>query len=554
MASKPTWSLDDEPVGEPGSSLHGVTGHESTFLPTIDTVHEHHEGKGGAEPVPTDVRGRPFTVSVDSEHKAKSVRFWTFTRPHMFTFHLSWFSFMVCFFSTFAAPPLMPVIRDNIGLTKTDIGHAGVASVAGAVVSRVLMGTICDLIGPRFGASSLMMITAPAVFCMSLVEDATGFILVRFFIGFCLATFVSCQFWMSSFFNTKVVGIANGTAAGWGNMGGGIVQLVMPVVFHIIHNNIGSERFTAWRIAFFFPGVIQCFIGIVVLVVGQDLPDGNYSELKRSGDKVKDSFPKVLWYAVTNYRMFIFALAYGYCFGVELTVDNIIAEYFYDRFGLDLTTAGSVAASFGLMNAFSRPLGGVISDLAARRWGMRGRLWCGWIIQTLGGVFCIVLGVVTQLHSAVVVLLLFSFFVQAACGTTFGIIPFISRRSLGIISGVTGAGGNVGAVVTQAIFFLNSTYSTEDGILYMGIMICAVTSVYFLVYFPQWGGMLCGPSKNATEIEYYQKEWNADEQSKGLDAASLKFAENAVSERGSQHGAKYAKEALKSSAKGETAV
>ncbi|KAL2631771.1 hypothetical protein R1flu_016457 [Riccia fluitans] len=548
----PTWRLDNESVGEPGSSLHGVTGHEPTFLPTIDPVHEHDDQPGAP---PTDLKGRPFKLPVDSEHKAKTVRIWTIHRPHMLAFHLSWFSFMVCFFSTFAAPPLMPVIRENLNLDKIDIGNAGVASVAGAVVSRVLMGTICDLLGPRFGASSLMLITAPAVFCMSLVTDPTGFVLVRFFIGFCLATFVSCQFWMSSMFNTKVVGIANGTAAGWGNMGGGIVQLVMPGVFHIIRHNIGSNDFTAWRIAFFIPGVIQVFVGIVVLIFGQDLPDGNYSELKRKGDKVNDSFKKVFLYAVTNYRMYIFALTYGYCFGVELTIDNIIAQYFYDRFDLNLTTAGTVAASFGLMNLFSRPLGGVLSDLAAARWGMRGRLWCSWTIQTLGGISCIILGVVGQLGPAIVVLLLFSFFVQAACGTTFGIIPFISRRSLGIISGATGAGGNVGAVVTQAIFFLNSSYPTERGILYMGIMIVCCTLPVCFVYFPQWGSMFCGPSKSVTEADYYKSEWNKDEQSRGLHKASMKFAENAKSERGSQHGSIAAKEGLEdANTKGETAV
>ncbi len=55
--------------------------------------------------------------------------------------------------------------------------------------------------------------TAPAVFCMALVQNALGFLLVRFFIGFSLATFVGCQFWCSSMFNTKIVGTGEAPAA-----------------------------------------------------------------------------------------------------------------------------------------------------------------------------------------------------------------------------------------------------------------------------------------------------------------------------------------------------
>ncbi|XP_028754495.1 high affinity nitrate transporter 2.5-like [Neltuma alba] len=474
---------------------------------------------------------RKFALPVDSENKATEFKLLSVGKPHMRAFHLSWISFFSCFVSSFAAPPLLPIIRDNLNLTATDIGNAGIASVSGAVFARIAMGTVCDLFGPRLASASLILITAPAVYCSSIISSASSYLLARFFTGFSLATFVSTQFWMSTMFSSRVVGTANGLAAGWGNLGGGAAQLLMPIVFGIVRD-IGAAKFTAWRIAFFIPAIFQMSTAFAVLMFGQDLPEGNFHTLKKSGEKAKDDFKRVLFFGISNYRAWVLAINYGYCFGAELAINNIIAEYFYDRFNLNLQVAGIIAASFGLANIFSRPIGGFMSDLFAKRYGMRGRLWGLWLVQTLQGVFCVILGRVASLSVSVIVMLIFSVFMQAAEGMTFGVVPFVSRRSLGVVSGMTGGGGNVGAVIIQLIFFTGSRYSKETGITLMGIMIIGCTVVVGLIYFPQWGGMFCGPRKHATEEDYYMSEWSPEEQEKGSHHGSLKFADNSKSERG----------------------
>ena len=104
------------------------------------------------------------------------------------------------------------------------------------------------------------------------------------------------------------------------------------------------------------------------------------------------------------------------------------------------------------MNLFARSVGGLFSDLAGKRFGMRGRLWSLYILQTIEGAMCIFLGLAKDsLPATIVLMIAFSLFVQSSEGATFGVVPFISKRSLGVVSGLVGAGGNLGSVITQQV-------------------------------------------------------------------------------------------------------
>ncbi|KAL7248069.1 hypothetical protein ACSBR2_002887 [Camellia fascicularis] len=144
-----------------------------------------------------------------------------------------------------------------------------------------------------------------------------------------------------------------------------------------------------------------------------------------------------------------------------------------DSISSSMQLASTIAALFSMANIMARPLGSLMSDLAARKSEMRGRLWILWILQTLGGLFCIFLGRFNNPHIFITSMILFSIGTQATYGATFGIIPFVSHRSLGIVSGLT-----------ENCYWDHSDGGDDGGINGM------------LVYFPQWGGMVLKASKD----------------------------------------------------------
>ena len=430
---------------------------------------------------------------MEIQNKATSLwsNFWKLSMPQIRAFHMSWFAFFLCFFAWFGIAPLMKIVRDEMSLTKEQIGWCIIGSVAMTVIARLFIGWFCDKVGPRLAYTGLLIVGSIPVMAIGFASSYTTFLLARVAIGVIGAAFVITQYHTSIMFAPNVVGTANATSAGWGNLGGGVTQLVMPLMFALMVGTMGLSAEAGWRTCMFIVGALCALTGVLYYFVTQDAPDGQFSELRAKGlmpekKAVKGTFLE----ACRDHRVWALFVIYGACFGIELTINNVAALYFLDYFDYfqdmnpvkALSTAGLIASLFGLMNIFARTLGGIFGDKFGAKWGLSGRVRWLFIALFCEGLALMLFSQMNVLTLAIPSLIVFSLFVQMSEGATYSVVPFINPKALGSVSGIVGAGGNAGAVAA-GFLFKSGAITWPTALFILGALVTCGSFLTFAVTF-----------------------------------------------------------------------
>lgn len=413
--------------------------------------------------------------------KAEAINLFSLKTPQMRAFHLTWMAFLISFFAWFAIAPLMAVVREEFHLTKSQIGNIIIASVSITIFARLLIGWICDKIGPRITYSVLLIVGAIPVIMIGFSHSYETFIIARLAIGAIGASFVITQYHTSAMFGSNVIGSANAIAAGWGNLGGGLAQIIMPLIFAGFVA-LGFTNSLAWRYSMIIPGAAMILMGFIYYKFTQDTPEGNFKDIKRNSEEGKKNLePVKIGEILKDRRVWILFFIYGCSFGVEITIDNIAALYFKDTYGLSLATAGILAGIFGFMNIFARALGGIISDKVNKTKGLRGRTWVLGTSLFLAGLGIVMFSKMNGLVMAVVSLVIFALFVKMGNGATYSVVPYMNKRAIGMVSGIVGAGGNLGAMLMGFVLKMEGvTY--QHGLMYIGMAVSLISlSAFFIV-------------------------------------------------------------------------
>jgi len=407
----------------------------------------------------------------------ETLHVFSFKGVQMRSFHLTWLTFFICFFGWFGLAPLMPAIRTDLGLSKSEVGNTIIAAVSATIFARLIIGKLCDILGPRKTYTGLLIIGAFPVMLVGLAHSYTSFLLFRLAIGIIGASFVITQFHTSLMFGKKIKGTANAVAGGWGNLGGGITNMIMPLIFAVIVG-FGYTAAEAWRYAMVIPGLLLLVMAWLYYNFTQDTPEGNYDA---PGYKQKTA-TQTDWSILADWRVWSLTLAYAVCFGMEITFDGIAALHFTDTFGLSLSSAGFWAGIFGMMNLFARALGGIAADKINKKYGIRGKGLLLALFLMLEGAGIILFAHAGSLEMAIISMLGFALFLKMANGTTYAITPFINEKNVGMVSGIVGAGGNAGGMLFGFLFKAESiTY--VQAFQYIGFVVIAVGAIVLLTRF-----------------------------------------------------------------------
>ncbi|OMO27572.1 NarK family nitrate/nitrite MFS transporter [Vibrio lentus] len=421
----------------------------------------------------------------------------------MKTLHLSWMAFFITFVVWFNFAPLLQMVKTSLALSTEEIKTLLILNVALTIPARVAIGMLTDRYGPRLVYSSLLAVCSIPCFMFAMADSFIQAAIARFLLGFIGAGFVVGIRLVSEWFPHNELGTAEGIYGGWGNFGSAAAAFTLPTLAlafggedgwryavgitglmslafsFIFYKNVtdtpkGSTYFkpaqvTAMEVTskgdFFFLLIMKIPMYAALALLTWKLSPSNINMLsdmavysvyaglaalyvyevsqvwKVNKNVFKEEVPEIHQYKFK--QVAVLNVLYFATFGSELAVVSMLPLFFSETFELTPVLAGMVASAYAFMNLMSRPGGGWISD----KFGRKPTL----LILTIGlAVGYFAMGQVDStwpVWLAVVAAMACSFFVQAGEGAVFATVPLIKRRMTGQIAGMTGAYGNVGAVV-----------------------------------------------------------------------------------------------------------
>ncbi|APH60084.1 MFS transporter [Granulibacter bethesdensis] len=346
---------------------------------------------------------------------------------------MSTFAFTICFAVWTIFAIIGVKIRQELHLNETQFGLLLGTPILTGSLSRLLLGIWASRWGGRAVYVAVMLTAAVATLLLSFAHSYETMLLAGLGIGIAGGSFAVGVSYVSPFFSQMKQGTALGIF-GAGNVGAAVTKLLAPLVV----------AGWGWR------AVPPVWAVALVLTAGAFwfLTSDEPQRALRRGS-FRDEFAPL-----RHVQVWRFSLYYFFAFGGFVALALWLPRYLVGVYGMDLETAGLVAACYSIPGSVFRAYGGILSDrIGARRvlYAMFGVAALATLILSFpahAGTGITGIGPVTF----VIVAFVLGFVMSLGKAAVYKHVPSYYPDSVGAVGGIVGLIGGLGGFIFPIIF------------------------------------------------------------------------------------------------------
>jgi len=363
---------------------------------------------------------------------------------------LSAFAFGVCFAVWTIFGIIGVRIQAELGLNQTEFGLLVAMPVLTGSVSRPFLGIWADRFGGRIVYGLVMVAAAVATFSLPYAHGFAILLVIGLGVGLAGGSFAVGVAYVSRWFPRERQGTALGLF-GIGNIGAAVTIFLAPFVM----------------VAYGWPVVARLWAGalmataVVFWFATKD--DPALVERRQRGERAASLSDQLA--PLAKLQVWRFSLYYFFVFGGFVALSLWLPRYYMGVYGVDVRTAGMLAAAFSLPAALFRAVGGWLSDRVGARKVMYWTFGISVLVTFLLSyppTDYIVHGINRDMHFSLAIGFLPFAVLTAALGIvmSFGMaavykhIPVYYPGHVGAVGGVVGMIGGLGGFVMPIAFGL----------------------------------------------------------------------------------------------------
>ncbi|HTN33395.1 MAG TPA: nitrate/nitrite transporter [Marinobacter sp.] len=369
------------------------------------------------------------------------------SRPEQYrALGLSTFAFTLCFAVWTIFSIIGIRISAELGLSDTQLGLLMATPILTGSISRLFLGIWTDRYGGRWVFGILMLVTAACVYLLTLATTYSMLLVGALGVGLAGGAFIVGVAYTAAWFEPKHQGTALGIF-GAGNVGAAVTNFGAPFLLIAVGWESTAQVYAA----------VLAAMGVLFIIFAKEDPLA--TERKKESSK---SFAEQMK-PLRDLRVWRFALYYFFVFGAFVALALWLPHFLIGVYGLDIVTAGIIAALYTIPASLFRILGGWLSDrIGARRvmyWTL-GISTIATFLLSYPPTDYVVHGIDNDIHFTlamnlpvfIALIFILGFFMSLGKAAVYKHIPVYYPKHVGAVGGVVGMIGGLGGFILPLTF------------------------------------------------------------------------------------------------------